>query len=85
MFMKYLNKAGKYISNHRLLFIICVVAAFIIIANVVTYLTPYEHYGNCTSKKETFTNENEKKESFTNTANNGMSTFMQEQLKNANM
>ena len=84
MFMKYLNKAGKYILNHRIVFIICVVAAFIIVANIVTYIASYEYYGNYKkdkfeNHKEKFTNHNHK-EKFTN--NNGMSNFMAEQMKN---
>ena len=46
MVMNYLNKVGKYISSHRILFIICVLAAFIIIANIATYFSNYEYYGN---------------------------------------
>jgi hypothetical protein len=77
MVMKYLNKVGKYISNHRLLFIICVIAAFIIMANIATYIANYEYFGNY-NKKEQFANH--KKEKFTN--ENGMSNFMKEQMKN---
>ena len=52
MVMNYLNKVGKYISSHRILFIICVLAAFIIIANIATYFSNYEYYGNCQSNQK---------------------------------
>ena len=79
MVMNYLNKVGKYISSHRILFIICVLAAFIIIANIATYFSNYEYYGNCQSNH----NSNHNKEKFTsNNKNSNKNTFMVEQMKN---
>ena len=75
MVMKYLNKAGKYIYNNRILLIICIVAAFIIMANIASYITNYEYYGN---KKESFTNNTTN----TNNKNNSKNNFMAEQMKN---
>lgn len=80
MVMNYLNKVGKYISSHRILFIICVLAAFIIIANIATYFSNYEYYGNYQS--------NHNKEKFTSHSNNSKNknsnknSFMVEQMKN---
>ena len=86
MVMNYLNKVGKYISSHRILFIICVLAAFIIIANIATYFSNYEYYGNCQSNH----NSNHNKEKFTSNNNNSKNKnsnsnknlFMVEQMKN---
>ena len=83
MVMNYLNKVGKYISSHRILFIICVLAAFIIIANIATYFSNYEYYGNCQSnqKKETFTSNNNNNNNSKN-KNSNKNSFMVEQMKN---
>lgn len=72
MILEYLSKAGKYIYNNRILMIICVLIIFVVVANLLKFIS------NLHTEKFDNNNENTPQEEHTNS----LSGFMANQLKN---
>lgn len=74
MILEYLSKAGKYIYNNRILMIICVLIVFVVVANLLKFISNLH--------TEKFDNKDENSPQEKETTNNPLEGFMANQLKN---